>query len=56
MLSGLHPGGSNYWQNGDVKAFIGGSDASDLTSAYTLTASTQSGFTSGYSKYVDFTA
>jgi len=56
MLSGLHPDGSDYWQTGDVKAFIGGSDASDLTTAYALTASTQTGFTSGYSKYVDFTA
>ena len=56
MLSGLHPDGSDYWQTGDVKAFIGGSDASDLTTAYSLTASTQTGFTSGYSKYVDFTA
>jgi hypothetical protein len=56
MISGMHTNGSTYWQTGDVKAYIGGNSSGDLTSAYTLSSSTISGFPALNNKYIDFTS
>jgi len=65
ILSGVHATtGATYWQNGDIRPYIGGNATSDLVAAGTytstssppLTDSTASGYTGTNNKFIDFTA
>lgn len=64
VLSGAHPNGSSYWQNGDIRPYIGGNATSNIVAAGTytstssppLSSSTASGFTGALYKFIDFTA
>ena len=64
VLSGAHPNGASYWQDGDIRPYIGGNATTDIVAAGTYTStsspplsgSTAAGYTGPLYKFIDFTA